>query len=44
MGGPVRVDGAVALAMALGVAERAPPPKRSVYASRGVMAADIGAQ
>ncbi|HWA00387.1 MAG TPA: terminase TerL endonuclease subunit [Caulobacterales bacterium] len=39
----VRVDGAVALAMALGAAQRTPPKKRSVYASRGVMAVDLSA-
>lgn len=41
--GPVRVDGAVALAMALGLASRTPPKKRSVYASRGVLAVDLTA-
>lgn len=41
--GPVRVDGAVALAMALGLANRMPPKKRSVYASRGVVAVDLNA-
>ncbi|MBN8607044.1 MAG: terminase family protein [Caulobacterales bacterium] len=39
----VRVDGAVALAMALGLANRTPPKKQSVYASRGVLAVDLNA-
>ena len=35
--GPVRIDPAVALAMAVGLTSRTPPPKRSVYATRGVL-------
>ncbi len=35
--GPVRVDGAVALAMALGLATRTPAPKRSIYETRGLL-------
>jgi phage terminase large subunit-like protein len=35
--GPVRIDPAVALAMALGLAARTPPPRRSVYATRGLL-------
>lgn len=35
--GPVRIDPAVALAMALGLALRTPPPRKSVYATRGVL-------
>jgi phage terminase large subunit-like protein len=42
--GPVRVDGAVALAMALGLASRTPPPKVSVYRTRGVVAIDLTAE
>ena len=32
-----KVDGAVALAMALGIAEREPPPLKSVYEERGLL-------
>ncbi len=39
--GPVRIDGAVALAMAVGLASRTPPPKTSVYRSRGVFTVDV---
>ena len=35
--GPVRIDPAVALAMALGMACRTPPPRKSVYATRGLL-------
>jgi len=35
--GVVRVDPAVALAMAVGAASRTPPPKPSVYESRGLL-------
>lgn len=35
--GPVRIDPAVALAMALGMAARTPPPRKSVYATRGLL-------
>lgn len=35
--GPVRIDPAVALAMAVGLASRTPPKKASVYATRGVL-------
>jgi len=33
-----RIDGAVALAMSVGVAARTPAKKPSVYASRGLLA------
>jgi phage terminase large subunit-like protein len=39
--GPVRIDAAVALAMAAGLALRTPPPRKSVYATRGVMSLNI---
>src|SRR5262249_22272870 len=35
--GPVRIDPAVALAMACGLAARTPPPKKSVYSTRGIL-------
>ncbi len=35
--GPVRIDPAVALAMAVGLAIRAPPPRKSVYQTRGLL-------
>lgn len=41
--GPVRVDPAVALAMACGLAARTPPPKVSVYRSRGLLTLPVGA-
>lgn len=40
--GPVRIDAAVALAMACGVATRTPPPKVSVYRSRGLLTLPLG--
>jgi len=39
----VRIDGAVALAMAVGLANRMPPKKRSVYGARGVLSVDLNA-
>lgn len=41
--GVLRVDGAVALAMALGLASRLPPKKRSIYTSRGVLSLSVSA-
>jgi phage terminase large subunit-like protein len=38
-----RIDGAVALAMAVGLASRTPAKKTSVYRSRGVMVVELGA-
>jgi phage terminase large subunit-like protein len=40
--GPVRVDGAVALAMALGLASRSPPKRESIYRTRGILTVDLG--
>lgn len=37
----VRIDGAVSLAMACGLASRTPPPRESVYRSRGVFTVDV---
>lgn len=41
--GPVRIDGAVALAMALGLAGRTPPKRKSVYQTRGLLTVDVNA-
>lgn len=37
----IRIDGAVSLAMACGLASRTPPPRESVYRSRGVLTVDL---
>ncbi len=39
--GPVRIDGAVAAAMAVGLESRMPPKKESVYRTRGVMSVEL---
>jgi phage terminase large subunit-like protein len=36
-----RIDGLVAASMAIGLAARTPPPKPSVYASRGLLAVEV---